>query len=123
MSYMTDALHSIMEATRTQDDERFLDHLAEDIVYHYHMSSPPVRGKAGVRKFLARYRTIAADVTWRVDRTAESDDCLFIEGYEEYLDLRTNQRVAHPYMGILEFRDGKIVGWRDYFEMNQTPRD
>jgi limonene-1,2-epoxide hydrolase len=28
--------------------------------------------------------------------------------------------VAHPYMGIFEFRNGKIVGWRDYFEMNNT---
>ena len=60
-----------------------------------------------------------ADVVWRVDRTAESDDCLFIEGYEQYLDLRTNERVAHPYMGIMEFTGGKISKWRDYFEMNQ----
>lgn len=119
MSYMTDTLHSIMEAVRNQDDARFLDHLTEDVEYHYHMSSPPVRGKAGVRKFLSRYRTITADVIWRVERTAESDDCLFIEGYEQYLDLRTDERVAHPYMGIMEFTGGKISKWRDYFEMNQ----
>ena len=73
-----------------------------------------------MRRFLAKYRTIAEDVVWRVDRIAESGDCLFIEGYEEYTDKRTGQRIAHPYMGIMEFRDDKIAKWRDYFEMNQT---
>jgi acyl-CoA dehydrogenase len=33
--------------------------------------------------------------------------------------VRTGERIAHPYMGIMEFRDGKITKWRDYFEMNQ----
>jgi limonene-1,2-epoxide hydrolase len=30
----------------------------------------------------------------------------------------TAEIIAHPYMGIYEFRDGKIARWRDYFEMN-----
>ena len=119
MSHMTETLHGIMDATRAQDNERFLGYLAEDIEYHYHVGSPPVRGLDGVRRFLAKYRTIADEVIWRIDRTAETDNCLLVEGYEEYLDKRTGDRVAHPYMGILEFRaDGKITKWRDYFEMN-----
>jgi len=55
-------------------------------------------------------------------RVAEADGCLFIEGYEEYTDKRTGERIAHPYMGIMEFRDGKISKWRDYFEMNQKKK-
>ena len=119
MSPMRQVLQAIMEATQAQDNERFLDFLTDDVEYQFHVGSPGVNGKAGVRKFLSRYRTIAEDVVWRVDRVAESDDCLFIEGYEEYTDKRTGDRVAHPYMGIMEFRDGKIAKWRDYFEMNQ----
>ncbi|HEX7375304.1 MAG TPA: nuclear transport factor 2 family protein [Steroidobacteraceae bacterium] len=119
MSYMQDTLRSIMEATQAQDNEHFLSFLADDVEYLFHVGSPGVRGKDGVRRFLAKYRTIAEDVLWRVDRTAESGDCLFIEGYEEYTDMRTGVRTAHPYMGIMEFRDGKIAKWRDYFEMNQ----
>ena len=120
MSLMQDTLRSIMAATQAQDNEGFLAHLAEDVDYVFHVGSPGVRGKDGVRRFLAKYRTIAEDVVWRVDRIAESADCLFIEGYEEYTDKRTGQRIAHPYMGIMEFRDGKVARWRDYFEMNQT---
>jgi limonene-1,2-epoxide hydrolase len=119
MSAMQDTLRSIMEATRTNDDERFLGHLADDVEYVFHVGTRGVQGKDGVRRFLAKYRTIAKDVIWRVDRVAESGDCLFIEGYEEYTDQRTGERIAHPYMGIMEFRDGKVAKWRDYFEMNQ----
>jgi len=119
MSQMQATLRSIMEATRVQDNERFLSFLTDDVEYYFHVGSPCVRGKDGVRRFLAKYRTIADDVVWRIDRCAESDDCLFIEGYEEYTDKRTGDRIAHPYMGIMEFRDGKIAKWRDYFEMNQ----
>lgn len=119
MSQMQATLRAIMEATRVQDNERFLSFLTDDVEYHFHVGSPSVRGKDGVRRFLAKYRSIADDVVWRIDRCAESDDCLFIEGYEEYTDKRTGDRIAHPYMGIMEFRDGKIAKWRDYFEMNQ----
>ena len=122
MSQMRDTLHAIMEATQAQDNERFLGFLADDVEYYFHVGSPCVRGKDGVRRFLSKYRTIAEDVVWRVDRVAENDDCLFIEGYEEYTDKRTGDRIAHPYMGIMEFRNGKIAKWRDYFEMNQKKK-
>lgn len=119
MSAMQETLRSIMAATQAQDNEGFLQHLTDDVEYLFHVGSPGVRGKDGVRRFLTKYRTIAENVVWRVDRVAESGDCLFIEGYEEYTDKRTGERIAHPYMGIMEFRDGKIAKWRDYFEMNQ----
>jgi limonene-1,2-epoxide hydrolase len=120
MSQYAETLKAIMAAALKPDVERFVDFLADDVEYHFHVSTPPVRGKDGVRRFMAKYGTIAADPLWRVDRTAEAGNCLFIEGYEEYTDKRTSERIAHPYMGILEFRaDGKITKWRDYFEMNQ----
>src|SRR5512134_2766109 len=119
MTQMQDTLRAIMDATQAQDNERFLGFLTDDVEYCFHVGSPALRGKDGVRRFLAKYRTIADDVVWRVDRCAESDGCLFIEGYEEYTDKRTGERIAHPYMGIMEFREGKVAKWRDYFEMNQ----
>ena len=118
MSEKMDILNALMAATKEKDHAKFLSYLSDDIEYHYHVSSRPLLGKEWVQKFLNKYEEIAADVMWRIDRHAESDDCLFVEGYEEYTDQRTGDRMAHPYMGILEFRDGKIVKWRDYFEMN-----
>ncbi|MEJ8567875.1 nuclear transport factor 2 family protein [Elongatibacter sediminis] len=123
MQSKMDVIRELMKATEAQDDEAFLSFLTDDIEYHYHVGSRPLNGKDWVRKFMSKYREIAADVKWRIDRHAESGDHLFVEGYEEYRDTRTGDMIAHPYMGIFEFRDGKIAAWRDYFEMNQKKAD
>jgi limonene-1,2-epoxide hydrolase len=119
MSLKTETLAAIMRANEERNTDAFLSHLTDDVEYHYHVSSRPLLGKDWVRKFINKYRTYTADVLWRVDRTAENENCLFVEGCEEYTDTRTGKRVAHPYMGILEFRGDKVAKWRDYFEMNQ----
>ena len=120
MTSKMDTLKEVMTAIAAHDHDKFLSFLHDDIVYHYHVGSRPLEGKQWVRKFLENYGSITRDVKWRIDRHAETENELWLEGYEEYFDTRINQVVAHPYMGILEFRDGKIIGWRDYFEMNNT---
>ncbi len=120
MASKLDIIEQIRQANLDGDDEKFLSLLTDDIVYHYHVGSRPLIGKEWVQKFLIKYRDITRDVKWRIDRHAETDNELFVEGYEEYLDTRSNKLIAHPYMGIFEFRDGKICAWRDYFEMNHT---
>ena len=123
MGKLFDTFEELRQATMRQDDEAFLGFLTEDIEYHYHMTSRPLIGKEWVKKFLNKYREIATDLTWRIDRHAEKDNLLFVEGYEEYLDTRSNEKIAHPYMGIVEFRDGKIAKWRDYFEMHNVKKE
>ena len=123
---MTDKLatyKSMLEAAQAGDNAKFLDYLTDDIEYHYHVTSRPLVGKEWVEKFLNKYNEICDGVDLQIYRHAESDDCLFIEGYEEYTDQRTGQCVAHPFMGIVEFRDGKVCAWRDYFEMNNPKQD
>ena len=105
---------------RTQD---FLDCCTEDVEYHYHVTTRPLLGKEWVKKFLLRYQEICADAELEVLRHAENGNCLFVEGYEAYTDRRSGKRIAHPFMGIVEFRDGKVCGWRDYFEMNHSQPD
>ena len=122
-SEMMSVIEAVKDAALAQDDEAFLALLHDDIVYHYHVSSRPLVGKEWVLKFLRKYREITRDVTWRIDRWAEGDDFVLVEGYEQYFDTRTGQTIAHPYAGIFEFRDGLIVGWRDYFEMNQVKQE
>ena len=118
MSAKTDVLKSIMDANLAKDTEAFLGHLTDDVEYHYHMTSRPLLGKEWVRKFMDKYRSVTADSLWRIERTAEGPDFLMVEGYEEDTDTRSGKRIAHPYMGILEFRGDKVARWRDYFEMN-----
>lgn len=120
MTAKIEIVNKIRKASLEKDHKAFLKHLSDDIEYHYHMSSRPLIGKEWVQKFLNKYDSITADVVWRIDRYAEVDNCLLVEGYEEYTDLRTKERTAHPYMGVFEFDGDKVSKWRDYFEMNQT---
>ncbi len=113
-----DIVNALRDASLSQNHAAFLEHLTDDIEYHYHMGSRPLIGKEWVQKFLNKYDTIAKDVVWRIDRHAETDDCLLLEGYEEYTDLRSGDRIAHPYMGVFEFAGDKVCKWRDYFEMD-----
>ena len=119
---MTDKIeivNALRDASLSKNHEAFLSHLTDDIEYHYHMSSRPLIGKEWVQKFLSKYDSITKDVVWRIDRHAETGDALLVEGYEEYTDMRTGDRIAHPYMGVFEFDDDKVSKWRDYFEMDQ----
>ena len=113
---------TMIAASQAGENEKFLGFLTDDIEYHYHMTTRPLIGKEWVEKFLNKYSEICADVDLQIYRHAETADCLFIEGYEEYTDRRTNERVAHPFMGIVEFRDGKVCKWRDYFEMDNQKK-
>jgi limonene-1,2-epoxide hydrolase len=118
MSSKMDKINSIMQAIADRDDEALMSYLTDDVEYHFHVGTRPLIGKEWVQKFFNRYRQVTADVKWEIYRFAETENEVFIEGYEEYRDIKTNDIVAHPYMGIYEFRDGLICGWRDYFEMN-----
>lgn len=123
MSEKMKIVEALRSASLGQDHEAFLSHLTDDIEYHYHVGSRPLLGKEWVQKFLNKYESIAKDVLWRIDRHAETGDCLLVEGYEEYTDQRTGDRIAHPYMGVFEFEGSKVAKWRDYFEMDNKKSD
>lgn len=116
MSEYQKVVRTIMQAMAQRDYETFLDQLSDDIEYHFHVGTRPLIGKEWVRKFLARYEKDNSDVTWRIETFAETGNKLLVEGYEEYVGP-DGALVKHPYMGIFEFKDGKICGWRDYFQM------
>lgn len=116
-------VNALRDANLSKNHQAFLSHLTDDIEYYYHMSSRPLIGKVWVQKFLSKYDSITSDVIWRIDRHAETDDALLVEGYEEYTDTRTGDRIAHPYMGVFEFNGDKVCKWRDYFEMHQKTDD
>ncbi|MGH8287107.1 MAG: nuclear transport factor 2 family protein, partial [Steroidobacteraceae bacterium] len=120
MSAMMDVLKALQAANASRDKEAVLALLTPDVEYHYHVGSRPLIGKEWVAKFLDRYWSSTADPLWRIDNHAENGDKLLVEGYDEYLDTQTGTRVSNPYMGILEFRGGKIARWRDYFQLQVT---
>ncbi len=107
----------VIEAWQAKDVDRVLSFLADDIVWHYAAASaPPVRSKAAARKLLARFQADMHRIQWRIFAHAETGDRLFVEGVDDYTSS-DGHRVATPYAGVLDFRDGLIVGWRDYVDL------
>ena len=114
-------IERLQDANLRRDKDAVLALVTPDVEYQFHVGSKVLQGAERVGRFLDRYWEITADLEWRIDRWAQNGDKLLVEGYEEYTDTRTGARVAHPYMGIFEFRDGRIARWRDYFEMDAAP--
>jgi limonene-1,2-epoxide hydrolase len=106
-----------LQQTITQKNlDAVLAFFAPDVEYHYHVGTRPLVGREWVGKFFLKYWANNTNSTWIIDHYAEVDGRLLTEGKEQYVNA-SGQTVSHPYMGIIEFRDGLIVGWRDYFQM------
>jgi limonene-1,2-epoxide hydrolase len=112
-----DILLKVIETWQTKDAEGVLAHLHEDIIWHYAAAAmPPIRGKAMARKLLTRFQQDMHGIQWRIFAHAEVGDTLFIEGVDDYQST-DGHRIATPYAGVLDFRDGLIIGWRDYVDI------
>lgn len=114
-----DTLRKLMVAAEKRDKAAFLACFTPDIEYKLHINARPLIGIEWVEKFLNKYWNTTTGNVWRVDRWAENGDILLVEGFEEYVVKDTGKKVEHPYMGIVEIRDGKIAKMRDYFEMGE----
>lgn len=117
MGVLFSRLKQVIAAWQAKDVDAVLAHMADDIVWHYAApGSPPVHGKAAARKLLLKFQSDMHDIQWRIFHHAETADRLFIEGVDDYRTT-DGKRVAVPYTGVLDFRDGLIVGWRDYVDL------
>ena len=117
MSRLYPILLSLIEAWQAKDVETVLSFMDDDIVWHYAAAAmPPVRGKATAAKLLGRFQADMHGITWRIFAHAETEDTLFVEGVDEYRTAE-GRRIAAPYAGVLQFRDGRILGWRDYVDI------
>lgn len=111
-----EVIRRLQQAIKAKDKAAFLAFFAPDVEYHYHVGTRPLMGRDWVEKFITKYWANNSNATWVIEHHAEADGRLFTEGREEYVNA-DGQTVSHPYMGIIEFRDGLITGWRDYFQM------
>ncbi len=117
MSAKLDTMKALIARWSEGDVDGALAHMHEDIVWHYAASvAPPLKGKIKARKFLENFKSQISEVRWRIFDYAENGDRLFVEGVDEYL-AKDGGLVAAPYAGVIEFKDGLIIGWRDYVDM------
>jgi limonene-1,2-epoxide hydrolase len=115
---VTDPLHVLREvilAWRRKDLEAMLQYVDDEISWHSHVGSPPLQGKVAMREFATRMTTQMKEIHWRLFEVARDGDRLHVEGVDDFVTTE-GRRVVIPYAGVLAFRDGRIVEWRDYFD-------
>ncbi|TNE66148.1 MAG: nuclear transport factor 2 family protein [Alphaproteobacteria bacterium] len=115
MSAHRPVLDAIINAWKAGDTDTVLGLLHDDVIYHFHVGTAPLVGKAAVETFLAKFGAGQTDIKWTIVRTLEADGALMIEGIDDYVDA-DGIHVRMPYMGVMEFEDGKVKYWRDYFD-------
>lgn len=110
-------LRALMAVSEARDKPAFLAFFAPEVEYHYHVGTRPLVGVEWVDKFITRYWANHSQTEWVLVNWAENDSQVLTEGREDYVNA-DGVKVSHPYMGIIEFGpDGRIVAWRDYFQM------
>lgn len=108
-------LREVILAWRRKDLDTMLQYIDDDIAWHSHVGSPPMLGKAAMREFATRLTTQMQEIHWRLFEAASDGDRLHVEGVDDFV-ANDGRRVVVPYAGVLRFRDGRIVEWRDYFD-------
>jgi limonene-1,2-epoxide hydrolase len=105
----------VITAWRRKDLEGMLAYIDDGIVWHSHVGSPPIVGKAAMREFAAKLTGQMAEIRWRIFYAAADGDRLHVEGVDDYT-APDGRRVVVPYAGVFAFRGGLVVEWRDYFD-------
>jgi limonene-1,2-epoxide hydrolase len=116
-----EAFLGLIRAWQKHDIDAVLAMLAEDIVWYPAVGSPPVQGRDGVRKVLEQFAPKRKEENWKIFHHAVNGDRLFVEGVDDFVDDQ-GRRVAVPYAGVVEYRQGLVAGWRDYFDISTLNR-
>ena len=111
-----DLVQAFCDSWATGDLDTIMSFFADDAVYH-NIPVEPVHGADAIRATIAGFTTGVDSVTFEVKHIAVADDVVLTERIDVF--TFPNARVTLPVSGTFEVVDGRIVAWRDYFDMNQ----
>lgn len=103
-----------IDAWGNQDLEAIMSAFASDIVYH-NIPFKPLEGLDSCRKFIAPFMTAAKNVEFKTSKLAAVGNTVYTERVDCF--EMGGAKLELPVAGIFDIdNDGKISGWRDYFD-------
>lgn len=108
------AIQDFVAAFNVKDIDAIMGFFGEDPIYH-NMPSGPVKGEKGVRALISGFIGPAEKIDWEIITIAQSGDTVLAERIDRF--TINGKEVVLPCLGAFVMRDGKIVEWRDYFDM------
>ncbi len=98
------------------DVDALMAFFADGAVYH-NIPLDPAVGKDAIRATIAGFTDGLEKLEFRVEHLAADGPFVLTERIDVFV---TKERsIELPVMGTFEVRDGAIVAWRDYFDLNQ----
>ena len=101
-------------AVNARDVAAIMAFFADDAVYH-NMPNQPISGTAGIRRAVEGFVNPATTIHWELLRIAETGNAVLTERVDRF--VLNGKDVALPVMGVFELANGRIVAWRDYFDL------
>ena len=98
-----------------RDIEGIMDALTEDCFYH-NIPMEAQSGKAAIRANLEPFVQMATNIEWIIHQIAENEDVVVLTERTDRFEIN-GQWISILVMGVMEFKDGLIFNWRDYFDM------
>jgi len=101
-------------AFATKDVDTIAGLLADDVVYH-NVGMAPAVGKEASVAMIQGFLDMSESMSFEIHRIAANGDSVLTERTDTFTINGAQAPVA--VMGTFDLRDGKIVAWRDYFDM------
>jgi limonene-1,2-epoxide hydrolase len=114
MASNDDIVRHFCSAYARLDADELIGYFAPDAVYH-NIPMQPLTGHAAIHAFLADIPNQFRGLRFETLRQVTAGDVVMNERIDHF-DLG-DRSVSLPVAGIFELRDGKIIAWRDYFNL------
>ncbi len=110
-------VRAFIGAFNANDLDKIMGFFSEDAVYH-NIPVQPVKGTAAIRGVIQGFLGMATQIDWIVHQLAETQEGVVLSERTDRFLIR-GKWIELPVMGAFDLREGRITGWRDYFDMKQ----
>ena len=114
----TEIVLAFVDAWNRMDWDAVLAALDEDVVYH-NIPMEKLEGRAAAEQFIRGMQPEGVD--WEMISIAESGNRVLTERVDRF-DMPGGRKIELPVMGTFEIDGGRIIAWRDYFDLDTFRR-
>ena len=104
-----------IEHWNNRDIEGRMGSLTSDCFYH-NIPMDPQKGHDEIRTYLEPFVQMTTNIEWIVHNIAEDSNGTVLTERTDRFEIN-GQWMDILVMGVMEFQDGLILNWRDYFDM------
>ena len=104
-----------IEAWNRMDFDSISSALDENIFYH-NIPMEPLNGKEAALNFLTSLADCES-IFWELTFIAENGNAVLTERIDNF-NYKDGRKISLPVMGTFEVKNGKIIKWRDYFDLS-----